>query len=136
MTREQINKRQREARAMNGNIHTLRYEKTPKGFLMRKYRNITSRVAGIQKRNFHLYKDVELKIDRDDFYEWSLSSLEFWKLYINWVKNNYCQKLTPSVDRIDSTKHYEFCNIEWVTNSENSRRGSLSNQRKRSLTIT
>ena len=55
MTREQKNKHQREQRALNGNYHTKKYEKTEKGFLVRTYRNMLSRVSGVTKNKNHLY---------------------------------------------------------------------------------
>jgi len=46
----------------NGNAITHKYEKTKNGFLMRVYRNMRSRIAGVQKEKFHLYagKNIEL----------------------------------------------------------------------------
>jgi hypothetical protein len=32
-----------------------KYEKTPKGYLMRTYRNMKSRVLGIQHKKAHIY---------------------------------------------------------------------------------
>lgn len=61
------NKHQREKRKREGNIITRRYEKTPKGFLMRGYRNMQSRVTGVQKKKAHLYLGKEL-LPRDEFY--------------------------------------------------------------------
>lgn len=113
---------QRIRRKLTGNVVTKRYEKTVNGFLMRLYRNMTSRVTGIQKVKHHLYKDVEL-LPRDDFYRWANRSRKFKTLYKNWVENNYDRKLTPSVDRVNPKIGYIPTNMEWVTHSENSRRG-------------
>lgn len=121
--------RQRQHRKKTGNINTKIYEKTPKGFLMRSYRNMQSRVTGVQKQKFHLYKGKEL-LERDLFYSWSLNSDTFNKLFKEWEQSGYERKLTPSVDRIDSNKGYVLGNMEWVTHSENSRRGSLSVNRR------
>jgi len=44
MTREEKNEKQRRLRDANGNYYTKKYEKTPKGFLMRLYRNMKSRI--------------------------------------------------------------------------------------------
>lgn len=111
--------RQYRKRVANKVVH--KYEKTPNGFLMRLYRNMKSRVTGVQKLKYHLYKDKEL-LDKQTFYEWSKSSKQFWKLYKVWVKSNFDRKLTPSVDRINPQKGYEIGNMEWVTHGENSRR--------------
>lgn len=123
-TPEQL-KYQREYRARTGNLCTKKYEKTKKGFLMRLYRNMQSRITGIQKLKFHLYHDKYL-LPRDEFYKWALSSDDFHKLFEFWELSKYERKLTPSVDRIDSSMGYSLGNMEWVTHSENSRRGSLN----------
>ena len=111
-----------------GKSYYAKYEKTPTGFLMRKYRNMQSRILGIQKLKAHLYKGKTL-LGREEFYEWANTSKTFWNLYNEWEKSGYDRKLCPSVDRIDSKKGYTLENMEWITHSENSRRGSLSQSR-------
>ena len=95
-----------------------KYEKTINGFIMRVYRNMKSRVLGIQKQKFHLYENLEL-LDKDLFYEWSKNNIDFLTLFKNWENNKYVRKLTPSIDRIDSKKGYVFNNIRWVIFSDN-----------------
>lgn len=128
--REEVNRKQRERRKANGNLYTHRYEKTVNGFLMRMYRNMESRVRGIQKLKFHLYQGKELW-DRAIFYEWAKKSVSFLRLWEAWVKSGYNRKLTPTVDRINPLGGYNLSNVEWVTHSENSRRGSLSQLRRK-----
>jgi hypothetical protein len=113
------NANQRARRAVSSNAHTKRYEKTPDGFLMRAYRNMKSRITGVQKREFHLYKGLSL-LPKQEFYEWARSNPEFWRLFKLWVKSDYNRKLTPSVNRIDPDDGYVLGNIEWVTHSINS----------------
>lgn len=122
---------QREYRKKTRNRHTKAYEKTPNGFLMRSYRNMKSRCTGLVKP--HLYKGLSL-LPKEDFYEWSRSSPDFWRLYRCWVAADYDRKLSPSVNRIDTTKGYEIGNIEWVTHSVNSSLGGMS-ETKRKKTI-
>lgn len=105
------------------------YEKTKNGFLMRLYRNMKSRVTGIHRVKFHLYKGKEL-LDKEVFYTWAKDSKKFHRLFKDWEMSGYQQSLTPSVDRIDPTKGYMLDNMEWVTHSENSRRGAVSWMRK------
>lgn len=112
-----------------------KYEKTMSGFLMRLFRNIKSRSIGIQKRKYHLYANKGLFFSKEEFYEWANSSAEFKKLFNLWEKSEYDRKLTPSVDRINSSIGYSFSNIRWVTHSENSRLGSLSRHSKKLRTI-
>lgn len=120
---------QRERRADNGNLDTKKYEKTKKGFLMRLYRNMQSRIVGVQKSKHHLYRGKYI-LPRTEFYEWAFSSEKFYELFSIWENSNYSRKLTPSVDRVNSKIGYEIKNMEWVTHSENSKRGAISLQRK------
>lgn len=101
------------------------YEKTSSGFLMRAYRNMKSRVLGIQKKNWHLYKGKEL-LDKDAFYIWAKADKDFWALFKAWKMSGHNQKLTPSVNRIDSNKGYTLDNMEWITNSQNSGLSSIT----------
>ena len=128
MDRETKNRLQRERRLRNNNIETKKYENTINGFLMRLYRNMKSRISGVQKEKYHLYVGKEL-LDKDEFYEWAKSNDTFLVLFDEYKKNEYDRRLAPSVDRVDSSKGYELSNMEFVTHSENSRRGSLSKLR-------
>jgi len=120
---------QREQRKLTGNAWTKKYEKTPKGFLMRTYRNMKSRVSGIQWRKAHLYKDLSI-LPREEFYEWALGNPDFWSLFSIWKDSGYSRRLTPSINRIDSNRGYELNNIEWLTHSANSSLGAGSPKRK------
>ena len=120
---------QREYRKRINNSVTRKYEKTEKGFLVRVYRNMKSRVEGIQKLKYHLYQNLEL-LDKNIFYNYSLNDKDFINLYNNWIINDYDRRLTPSIDRKDSNLGYNLDNIRWITHSENSRLGALSNKRK------
>ena len=124
MDRETKNRLQRERRLKSNNVETKRYEKTINGFLMRLYRNMKSRISGVQKEKYHLYEGKEL-LSKDEFYEWAKSNDTFLMLFDEYKKSEYNRKLAPSVDRIDSSKGYEISNMEFVTQSKNSRRGSL-----------
>ena len=117
--------RQRERRRLSDNANTKKYEKTKKGKLMRMYRNMQSRIGGVQKLKAHLYAGKDI-LSRNEFYEWALASDKFHQLFDAWEKSGYERKLSPSVDRIDSSLGYEIDNMEWVTHSENSRRGAIS----------
>jgi len=129
LARDEMNRKRREYRKRTGNAETHRYEKTVKGFLMRKYRNMQSRVTGIQHKKAHLYKGLSL-LPREDFYNWAMPHIQFHKLWIDWVDSDYKRKLCPTVDRIDSTKGYELDNMRWITHSENSILGCHSEKRK------
>lgn len=116
---------QREQRTKNGNAWTKKYEKTKKGFLVRLYRNMQSRVLGVQHKKAHLYKGLSL-LDRESFYHWALNSEKFNDLFDKWEQSKYDRKLTPTVDRIDSNDGYDLGNMRWLTHSENSKLGAQS----------
>jgi len=120
MTREEKNKWQREYRKKTKNIHTNVYEKTPNGFLMRKYRNMQSRITGVQWKKAHLYQGKEL-LSREEFLEWANNSPEFWDMFDAYKSSGYDRKLCPTVDRIESDKGYSLDNMRWLTHSENSK---------------
>lgn len=101
------------------------YEKTINGFLMRAYRNMKSRVTGVQKNYMHIYLGKDI-LKKEVFYDWSRNDRAFLKLYKEWVNNNYDRRLTPSVNRIETNKGYTLNNIEWITNSQNSALASIS----------
>ena len=123
------NEQQRKKRAETGNIHTRRYEKTVNGFLMRAYRNMYSRVMGIQKKKAYLYLGKSL-LPKNEFYEWTKADPAFRTLFSAWEKSKYSRRLTPSINRINPDLGYELGNIEWLTFIENSRLGSISPNRK------
>lgn len=126
---ENFNEYQRAYRKANGNANTKRYEKTRKGKIMRSYRNMQSRVEGVTHLKNHLYLGKDI-MSRDDFYEWSLSDEYFNVLFDTWVYSDYDRRLSPSVDRIDSTKGYIAGNVRWLTHSENSRLGAMNKPKK------
>ena len=108
---KEINRRQRENRRKNKNKHTNKYEKTVKGFLMRKYRNMLSRVSGIQNKKAHLYNGKYI-LPREDFYEWAMKSRDFKILFQLWKASEYDRRLCPTVDRVDSLGGYTIPNIK------------------------
>jgi len=129
MTKEERRRYQQEYRKQNGNLCTKQYEKTKQGFLVRLYRNMLSRISGVQKQKHHLYEGKAL-LPKEEFYEWALKQEAFHTLWDAWEQAQHPRKQTPSVDRKDSTKGYEPSNMEWVTHSENSRRGAVQRHKK------
>jgi hypothetical protein len=128
------NTKQRLYRLSNNNANTKRYEKTPNGFLVRLYRNMKSRINGVQLAKFHLYAGKEL-LDKEEFYTWAKNSSKFWELFKEYENSNYDRKLAPSVDRVDSNLGYNINNMEWVTHSENSRRANYNKPRVQAKSI-
>ena len=112
------NESQKHNRAASNNIYTKKYEKTKKGFAVRLYRNMKSRVFGVQKKCPHLYVGKEI-LPKEDFYNWILNNEKFHALFSRYKASNYDIRLAPSVDRIDSSIGYTLNNIQILTNSEN-----------------
>jgi hypothetical protein len=121
--------RSRARRAKVGYIDAYKYEKTINGFLVRLYRNMKSRITGIQKEKHYLYVGKKL-IDKELFYSWAKNHPDFLRLYKEWVNYEYNRKLTPSVNRINPDKGYTIDNMEWVTNSQNSALSSVTRKIK------
>lgn len=120
MNREELNRKQREARVKNNNIHTKKYEKTKKGFLVRMYRNMQSRILGIQQKKAHLYLGKEI-LDKNEFYEWALNNPEFHRTFDKWEAEGYERRIAPSIDRINSDYGYTLDNIRIVEFHHNCR---------------
>lgn len=128
------NTKQKLYRLKTNNANTKKYEKTPNGFLVRLYRNMKSRISGVQYQKFHLYQGKEL-LPKEEFYNWAKNNSKFWDLFEQYKASNYDRKLAPSVDRVNSSIGYIIENMEWVTHSENSRRGSNNNLAMKQKTI-
>lgn len=123
--------RQRQYRLKNNNIVTKKYEKTLNGFVMRLYRNMKSRINGIQKRKAHLYLNKEI-VGKEEFYNWIKSNTKFLELFEKYKQSNFDRKLAPTVDRIDSKIGYVLSNMQILTHSENSAKGA-KNRNNRSV---
>lgn len=119
MSVKNITKKQDEKRKMTKREICDRYEKTPKGFLMRLYRNMQSRIDGVQHEKFHLYEGKSL-LDRVDYYSWTENHVDFKRLFKEYEESGYERKLAPSIDRIRSSEGYTLDNMRWVTHSVNS----------------
>jgi len=118
---------QKLKRSIIDNLYTKRYEKTKKGFLVRMYRNMTSRINGIQTKNYHLYQNKEI-LGKEEFYNWALNNNKFHELFNQWEANYYSRKITPSIDRIDANFGYIIGNIQFLTLSENCSKTSRKKQ--------
>jgi hypothetical protein len=120
-TKEDYKEYRRAYLKRTNNASCKKYEKTKHGFLMRCYRNMQSRVTGVQKKKFHLYAGKPL-LDRESFYEWAHADETFHKLFDAWEEEGYERRMSPSINRINADGGYTLDNIEWLTHSENSRR--------------
>jgi len=123
--RECTNKKQREYRSEIGDFCTWKYEKTESGFVMRMYRNMKSRISGVQSFKKHLYDGKEI-MPKEEFYELAKKSIDFKSLFDAYIKGGCQMKFAPSVDRINPEIGYVKSNIRFITHSENSALGSKS----------
>jgi hypothetical protein len=103
-----------------------KYKQTKTGFLVRLYRNMKSRISGVQKAKFHLYKGKEL-LPRQEFYDWASSCEDFHRLFAQYEQSGFDRQKAPSVDRIDTNHGYLISNMRWMTHKENSALGGLHN---------
>lgn len=65
------------------------------------------------------------KCTRKEFIEWCRKKenyLVFLKLFEAWKAGGFKRKDTPSIDRIDNKKGYQIENLQWLTQSENTKK--------------
>ena len=76
--------------------------------------------VGRSKR--HYFVEGKSYLSKKEWEEWCYETSNYKKfieIYNNWVKSNFENKLSPSVDRIKNNKSYTKDNIQWLTKSEN-----------------
>lgn len=64
-------------------------------------------------------------LDRKDWLHWCYQEdnfKSFMTIYNQWVQSNFQKKFNPSIDRIDNKKGYEIGNMQWLTQSDNSKK--------------
>lgn len=69
-------------------------------------------------------------MSREDFYEWALENDQFKALFQRYLDHGCPRKLAPSVDRIDPERGYVIGNVQWLTQSENSKKGTNTRDKK------
>lgn len=115
----------RESIVQKATLHSKKYQgayrKTKKGFVMKTYASMLARVKG-QITNRPQYKGLPI-LPKQSFYDWTLSDPTFHRLFEAWEISGYELKLTPSIDRIDSSRGYSSDNVQWLTFSDNSKKG-------------
>jgi hypothetical protein len=91
-------------------------------------------MLGRAKRNYGSYRYIQCFINRFTF-EQFIESSSYAVIYQNWLESGFKKHLTPSIDRLNPSKHYTVDNIRVCTLRENvSRRGVLKLQADESLT--
>lgn len=98
---------------------SLLYRRTFKGYFSDAYHRILWRCNGGDER----YTGM-LFMSRDEWREFLEETIEDRKvLYDEWVATGYRVRISPSIDRIDSTQGYVVGNCRWLPQWENSRLG-------------
>jgi len=96
--------------------YEVKYKRTFEGVIVRMYAGMTHSVKiGRVIPKGKVSKEVFIKICKNN--EILKSLIE------NWKNNNYENKLSPSVDRINNKLGYMETNIQFIIMSENSRKG-------------
>lgn len=96
-----------------------------------RYDSIQNRVAGYGKPR---YKGIDI-CSREDFVRWAIKNEDLKSLHNKWSSEGFKRGLTPSIDRIDSTKGYVKGNMRWLSQSENSRLGGKMNKLTRKAVV-
>lgn len=123
-------------------IRRREYDRSLKGLLHRRYRDMKSRIAG-KPQYGDRWKGLEL-LPLVDFIRWSLYDVDsdYPKLYEEWstglkitdngvsyyarLSDPYDTLLSPSIDRIDSAYGYVIGNMQWLTRTEHMKRSAAA----------
>jgi hypothetical protein len=117
MWSERNNKVRKERRHRTRNATEIKYKRTLKGFIVRKYIDIKKKVTTCKHARSHAYYGLKL-CSREEFYAWALNSAEYKRLFKQWVVNCFDRKFTPCPSRINKSKGFVISNMEWMTHSE------------------
>lgn len=86
----------------------------------RRYADMKARVDGRSTNHSHSFgQDL---LSKEEFEEWCVSQPHFTiflVIYMDWVRSDFNMMLSPSIDRVDSTKGYTADNMQWMTFIEN-----------------
>lgn len=129
MTENRVNGLKQNQKRLSATGYFIRHSRTRTGFIMRKYNNMRSRIL-LEHEKRHLYPADGL-LSKDEFTAWlGIHYMTFDRLFRAWEESGYERRLSPSVDRIDSSKGYTTDNMELVTNSVNCSRGAKNRRPK------
>lgn len=98
-----------------------RYRTNPKRYMNHTYYCIKQRCTN-PNYGHRKYKGVTY-LTKDDWDEWCEESYStFISLYNNWQENGFRRRDAPSVDRIINEMGYTKDNLQWLTQSQNSKK--------------
>lgn len=102
---------------------TNKYLEHPESYLRHKYHGMKQRCG--RGRG---YEKIEVRCSIDEFVNHFRNDPIFLALHTAWVDAGRVMGIAPSIDRIDSQGHYEFGNMQFLTNIENFKKGREANQ--------
>lgn len=98
---------------------------TKRGFLLTTHREMRFRCSKLGEKR-------QCLVSRDDFLRWALLQPSFHQHFESWANSGYERRHAPSIDRINNDGHYEFGNMQFLSQVENSIKGNIECPRKRS----
>lgn len=99
-----------------------RYRNNIQRYLDSRYSSLKTRCNG---KGHASYNGRKL-LTKDEWNEWTKQQMpRFMELYKAWRNKGFKRKFAPSVDRIDNNKGYEIDNMQWITQSENSKKAMI-----------
>ena len=101
---------------------TERYRYSIPRILNHKYSCIKTRCIRGRSNGKKYFVTGKPFLSKEEFMEWAYSpeNMEvFLSLYNNWQRNGFDNKLSPSIDRINSKKSYLIGNLQWLSKSDN-----------------
>lgn len=97
-----------------------RYRTNPKRYLEHKYRGIVERCTGRHGHKSYIGREY---LSRGEWDKWVNDTKdEFERLYSFWQRSGWKRQFAPSIDRIDNSRGYTRDNMQWLTNSANTRK--------------
>lgn len=99
-----------------------RHHYNPSRYLQHRYNAIKSRCEG-RVKSCSRYAGKEY-CSKEEWEQWCKETYPtFLSLYENWQAQGFKRKYAPSIDRIDNSKGYVPGNMQWLTLSQNSKKG-------------
>lgn len=105
------------------------YYTNPETYLSQRYLDILTRVEGRDPKTGDRVKGLPVEFTKAQFIKWGLNHPKFLGLFENWKERGHIRALAPSIDRLDPSKGYTKRNLDWLTQSENSRLGGINSYR-------
>lgn len=96
-----------------------KYLETPKGIAVTMWYSLNRR-AGNKFNRRPTYTNVEVRMSKEEFYDWVIPELE------RWIKDGkpLHGQYGASLDRKDNSGHYEITNLQIISKADNSRKKS------------